>query len=184
MDYEKSRKFQRILTQLKDNAIMELTFCDREVSDDYYEKFQEILANNTSLECLTCSLFRSKAVTAIADALKLNSSLTSLNIVRDVNEYYIGYEGALLIAETLKMYSSLTSLTIRENKIGDMGVFAISEALKVNSFLTSLDLGDTFIRYEGALAIAESLKVNSTLTSLNMGRNYIPKEGASGKTRP
>ena len=56
--YEGRRKLQRVWTQLQDNVTSELTidFCgtmtEEGVTGDYWEKFHEILAKNTSLKWL------------------------------------------------------------------------------------------------------------------------------------
>jgi Ran GTPase-activating protein (RanGAP) involved in mRNA processing and transport len=65
---------------------------------------------------------------AIAEALKLNSSLTTLDL--GYNE--IGIEGAFAIAEGLKVNSSLSTLHLHGNDVGKEGASAIAEALKVH----------------------------------------------------
>ena len=65
---------------------MELKFCDRKMTDEYCEKLQAILGSNISLRCLTCTLYRKEGITALANALKVNSSMTSLYIIRDSKE--------------------------------------------------------------------------------------------------
>jgi aminopeptidase C len=64
MDYDDSRRLQRKLTQLEDNAVSELEFWDMDVTDEYCWKFQERLANNTSLTSLKCKLSREVSETA------------------------------------------------------------------------------------------------------------------------
>ena len=109
---------------------------------------------------------------ALAEALKVNGSLTCLDI--SCNE--IGAEGGVAIAEALAVNSSLTSLDLQANNIGAKGGVAIAEALKANGSLTSLNLATNNIGQEGGAAIAEALKVNSSLTSIDVGGNEITKE--------
>tara|TARA_B100000795_G_scaffold264153_1_gene244282 strand:+ start:1174 stop:1596 length:423 start_codon:yes stop_codon:yes gene_type:complete len=75
-------------------------------------------------------------ISAIVDALKVNSSLRSLNL--GFNQ--IGDAGSKAVAEALRVNSSLTSLNLRGCGIATEGGVAIAEALKVNGSLTSLNL--------------------------------------------
>ena len=109
---------------------------------------------------------------ALAEALKVNRSLTCLDI--SCNE--IGAEGGVAIAEALVVNSSLTSLDLQANNIGAKGGVAIAEALKANGSLRSLNLATNNIGQEGGAAIAKALKVNSSLTSIDVGGNKITKE--------
>jgi len=106
---------------------------------------------------------------AIAEALKVNSSLTEL----DLHINSIGDEGGKAIAEALKGNSSLTTLYLLSNSIGAEGGKAIAEALTVNSSLTWLNLESNSIGDEGGKAIAEALRVNSSLKMLNLLYNRM-----------
>jgi len=110
---------------------------------------------------------------AIGEALKTNSTLTSINLATK----YIGVEGAKVIREVLKNNSTLTSINLAWNHIGVEGCKAICEALKCNSTLTSINLESNRIGVEGGKAIGQALKTNSTLTSMNLENNRIGVEG-------
>jgi Ran GTPase-activating protein (RanGAP) involved in mRNA processing and transport len=139
--------------------------------------FADALKHNSTLKSLKVinSLhfhyitIRHEGTRAIAEALKVNSSLTSLNLEHNS----IQYMGAITIADALKINSSLTSLNRDLNSIHVNGARAIADALKVNSSLTSLNLKYNSIQNEGAIAIADALKVNPCLTSLNLNLNLI-----------
>ncbi|KAG0349324.1 hypothetical protein BG005_011034, partial [Podila minutissima] len=72
----------------------------------------------------------------LAEALKTNSTLTTLNL--ELNS--IGDNGAQALAEALKTNLTLTILNLRHNSIGHNGAQALAEALKTNSTLTTLNL--------------------------------------------
>ncbi|KAG0009893.1 hypothetical protein BGZ82_003786, partial [Podila clonocystis] len=110
---------------------------------------------------------------ALGEALKTNSTLTTLNLESNS----IGVDGAEALGEALKTNSTLTTLNLRSNSIGDNGALALSEALKMNSTLTTLDLAWNSIGANGAHALGEALRTNSTLTSLNLGHNKIGPNG-------
>ena len=88
---------------------------------------------------------------AIADALKSNTSLTTI----DLRGNNIGDEGAKAIAEALKGNTSLTSINLSNNNIGDEGAKAIADALKFNTSLTTIDLDNNNLGDEGKKAVAE-----------------------------
>ncbi|KAL0240089.1 hypothetical protein GEMRC1_010196 [Eukaryota sp. GEM-RC1] len=151
---------------------------------------------------LTCNLIGSQGVRALADALKVNSSVSwidlgnnsignegvfaiaeALEVNSSVSTIYlsnnsIGNEGAIAIAEALKVNSSVSHVYLYNNSIGPEGAIAIAEALKVNSSVSGIDLGNNSIGPEGAIAIAEALKVNSSVTAIGLSNNSIGNEGA------
>ncbi|KJE97562.1 hypothetical protein CAOG_007399 [Capsaspora owczarzaki ATCC 30864] len=106
---------------------------------------------------------------AIAEALKVNTTLTRLSLSGN----QIGYAGAQAMALT-----TLTVLSLGANQLGDSGALAIAEALKANKTLTALDLQLNQIGTSGAQAIAEALKVNTTVTYLGLDGNQIGDAGA------
>ncbi|CAF1596356.1 unnamed protein product, partial [Didymodactylos carnosus] len=93
---------------------------------------------------------------AIAEALKINKTLTELWI----SQNNISDQGAMAIAEALKINKTLTELWIYENNISYQGAMAIAEALKINKTLTELWISQNNISDQGAMAIAEALKIN------------------------
>ena len=131
---------------------------------------------NTSLTSLDLSYnFIHEGASSLSEALRVNTSLTSLDL--SVNSIHA--EGAHSLSEALKVNTSLTSLSLGRNYIGAEGANYLSEALRVNTSLTSLDLSNTSIHAEGAHSLSEALKVNTSLTSLSLGHNSIGAEGAN-----
>ncbi|KAG0014464.1 hypothetical protein BGZ82_001746 [Podila clonocystis] len=115
-----------------------------------------------------------KKIGKLAEALKTNSTLTTL----DLEGNSIGENRAQALAEALKTNSTLTTLNLSSNAIGENGAQALAEALKTNSTLTTLDLGFNAIGENGAQALAEALKTNATLTTLGLLGNSIGEKGA------
>ncbi|KAG0275391.1 hypothetical protein BGZ97_010305, partial [Linnemannia gamsii] len=77
-----------------------------------------------------------KAIGRLAEALKTNSTLITLNLEGNS----IGDDGAKALSEALKTNSTLTTLDLGSNSIRDDGAKALAEALKTNSTLTTLKL--------------------------------------------
>ncbi|KAF9136205.1 hypothetical protein BGX30_011300, partial [Mortierella sp. GBA39] len=96
-------------------------------------------------------------VQALSEALKINSTLTTLDLgnlnTLDRGDNWIGDNGTQALSEALKSNSTLTTLNLSNNSIGDNGAQALSEALKINSTLTTLDLQNNSIGSNGAQAL-------------------------------
>ncbi|KAG0334005.1 hypothetical protein BG000_008716 [Podila horticola] len=114
-----------------------------------------------------------KSFGRLAEALKTNSTLTTLDLMRNS----IGDTGAQALAEALKTNSTLIALDLQNNSIGDSGAQALAEALETNSTLTTLELKVNSIGDIGAKALAQALKINLSLTTLDLRRNKIWYKG-------
>ena len=114
------------------------------------------------------------AATALAEALKSNRGLMELFLCNN----NIGFAGAAALAEALKVNTTLITLNLSNNNIGAGGATVFAEALKTNTGLTDLCLYHNNIGAAGAIALAEALKVNTTLTKLNLYNNNITAPGA------
>ncbi|KAF9342284.1 hypothetical protein BGX26_007871, partial [Mortierella sp. AD094] len=90
-----------------------------------------------------------KELGILAETLKTNSTLTTLNLGGNS----IGPNGAKALSEALKTNSTLTTLNLGGNLIEPNGAKALSEALKTNSTLTTLDLRYNLIGPDGAKAL-------------------------------
>jgi Ran GTPase-activating protein (RanGAP) involved in mRNA processing and transport/GTPase SAR1 family protein len=110
---------------------------------------------------------------ALGEALKVNTSLTEL----DIRKSPIG-RFATLIFLGLKENKTLTSLCFEKCQIGDESAQAIADALMVNSSLNSFSVHGGTISAVGARIIAKSLEENTSLTSVGLGNYKIGNEGA------
>ena len=131
-------------------------------------------ATLTSLDLWGCCIGVAGA-TQLAECLRLNSALTSL----DLRGSRIGDVGATQLADCLRVNATLTSLNLRGNSIGDVGATQLADGLRVNAKLTSLNLQRNSIVEAGAIQLADCLRVNTTLTSLNVDNNFINDAGAT-----
>ncbi|KAL0229191.1 hypothetical protein GEMRC1_013811 [Eukaryota sp. GEM-RC1] len=144
----------------------------------------------------------SKGARALAEALKVNSTITYINLTQnsigpertrvlvevlkvnstithvDLGDNSIGPEGARALADVLKVNSTIVEIYLKSNSIGPEGARALADSLKVNSTITYINLTQNSIGPEGARVLADALKVNSTITHVDLGDNYIGPEGA------
>ena len=115
-------------------------------------------------------------VAALADALIINSSLRVLNLGTN----RILGPGASALAVALKCNSTLTELSMPFNNILDSGAAALADALKCNTSLSRLDFSFNHIGHHGAAALADAAKYNTTLTELRLsGNNGIGEIGGA-----
>jgi len=120
------------------------------------------LSTNRVLSSLTLVNVPSRLLVASAEALKINTTLTSLRVDRGGLCNATG----TALAEALKVNASLTSFEVGAAGLGDATGTALAEALKVNATLTSLVVwGTTALGDATGTALAEALRVNATLTS-------------------
>jgi len=133
--------------------------------------------NSVPLSCFDGFAMRAEELIILAEALELNSTITTLNLWGS----RIGIEGAKALAKALKKNSTLTTLNLGGNEMGKEGTQAIAAALPYSK-LTSLDLGRNSISpfgrrsdpnpSEGAKAIAKALE-HSGLSSIYLGGNNL-----------
>jgi NLR family CARD domain-containing protein 3 len=122
---------------------------------------------------------------AIADMLKINMSITHLDLSKD----FITTNGAIYIANALEHNTTLLNLNLRHNRIGMEGTVALAKALNVNETLKVLDIdwhprkkngvqsGD-----EVATSFAKTLLVNKSLISMDLNLFYFSLAGLKAIT--
>lgn len=131
-----------------------------------------------------------KAVKLISQAVRRNTTLTSLNGVGKSALYFkalrgkartldlkgcgIGSEDLSILCDLLSSNTALTSLDLSGNALGEQGGVAIAAALARNDSMTSLDLGGTGLGTAAGKALVEMLqKGQSGLTSLGLASNPL-----------
>ncbi|XP_044166791.1 nucleotide-binding oligomerization domain-containing protein 2-like isoform X2 [Acropora millepora] len=131
---------------------------------------------NTSLTSLNLFLnhIGDDGANSLSEALRGNTSLASL----DLSSNYIHAEGAHSLSKVLRVNTSLASLNLSSNSIGNKGAHSLSESLRVNTSLASLNLSGNSIGDEGAHSLSEALRVNTSIASLDLSWNSIEDEGA------
>jgi len=147
------------------------------ISDDARRLFERVRNDDPTLTEMELQLqfsFGAEGAAALAEALKTNTTLTSINL--EYND--LGAEGAKALVETLKTNTTLTSIELGNNNIGPEGAKALAKVLKTNTTLTIIKLNTNMIVDEGVKALAEALKTNTTLTKIDLDNNYISDVGA------
>jgi hypothetical protein len=118
-----------------------------------------------------------EGIIALADALKVTTSLTLLDISRNG----IGAEGAKAVAEGLKhnSSSSLTKIWVSDNRLGAEGATTLCNALRESTVTKVQELGleGNNIGPEGAKAVAAMAAIVASVTNILVGGNNLRDEG-------
>lgn len=127
------------------------------------------LSTNQSLVFLDLNNCRLKSIDAIAEALKVNHSLTHL----DLGYNKISAKSVLPLAQALVLNRSLRVLLLGSNHIEDEGAQAIAMVLN-NSALKSLDISRNGVCSFGLQSLLDALRhPNSMLTSVSLADDAI-----------
>jgi Leucine Rich repeat len=100
-----------------------------------------------------------KGAKALAEVLKVNKSITEINI----GENQIGDEGARALADAIKVNRTLTKINLWGNRIGDSGAAALADPILLsNRSIIEINLKYNKIGFEGAKALSEAEKVRAS----------------------
>jgi len=102
------------------------------------------------------------------DALKVNTSLTSLNLSCN----YLDDIFILFLSEILYK-NKLVTLDLSRNIITNSGCKTIAAALLSNTSLETLNLAYNEIEDRGAAYLSVALRTNKTLKMLDLSHNFI-----------
>ena len=124
--------------------------------------------------------YTSVGINALAEVLKVSSSLKSL----DLNGNSIRDEGAVAIAQAAQCNDKLESLGLGRNGIRFAGAIEVAKYIRFSSALQNLDLSSNNLTNWGTdslklgITIAEALKVSSDLKNLDMSFNNLNEDAA------
>jgi len=147
----------------------------------YSEEMSSPPRHTPRLEAVARALQENRAVTsiqrgvqhigtasqALAEALEVNVSVTSINL----QEATIGDAGCKALADALKVNATVSSINLARNDIGDDGAKELAEALKINRSVTEISLTRNNIGDEGAQALAEAIAINSSIVKVDLSFN-------------
>lgn len=77
--------------------------------------------------------------TSLADSLRLNFSITDLNVSQC---FLNGDAAAISLALALRVNTSITRVAFESNRIGVAGAAVLADTLRVNKFITQFNIGD------------------------------------------
>eukprot|EP00049_Salpingoeca_infusionum_P013641 m.254825 g.254825 ORF g.254825 m.254825 type:complete len:121 (-) comp15494_c4_seq1:249-611(-) len=100
----------------------------------FLQKRQKWICWNGSKWDLSTRMGGDERARYLAEALKLNSSVTELRIRKN----FLGEKGAFYLSEALKINSSVSRIDLGGNYFGHQGARHIATSLEINSAVTEI----------------------------------------------
>merc|ERR1719473_151463 len=134
------------------------------VRDNSFVKYLDLRGNN----------IQAKGAIALANGIKLNRSLRSLNLKWNA----IGKDptGVSALCDALKSNLTIGHVDLRNNRINNIGAKHIAEMLKANTTITHLDLSWNDLGVDGGIALLDGLKRNQTLIDCQLSGSKVGEE--------
>ena len=111
---------------------------------------------------------------AVAKALEVNASLTSIDLSRNV----LQNDGAVAVANALRVNRSIKTLDLGYNGIGSEGAVALGKAINVNASMKKLNVLRNSIGAEGAQELVDAAPQQlQTLCGLEEGQTQADLSG-------
>jgi len=134
------------------------------VRDNPFVKYLDLRGNN----------IQAKGAIALANGIKLNRSLRSLNLKWNA----IGRDptGVSALCDALKSNLTIGHVDFRNNRINNIGAKHIAEMLKANTTVTHIDLSWNDLGVDGGIALLDGLKRNQTLIDCQLSGSKVGEE--------
>lgn len=146
---------------VSDEGIAEVA---RFIRDNVFVKYLDLRGNNV----------QAKGAIALANGIKLNRSLRSLNL--KWNSVGRDASGVQAISDALKSNLTVGHLDLRNNRINNVGAKYVGEMLVANTTITHLDLSWNELGVDGGIALLDGLKHNSTVIDCQLSGSKVGEE--------
>lgn len=167
----------------KKTDIKELNFSQTELNANDMEILRRALVNNHGLQVLDLywNNLYSKGCEEVAELLKTNSSIVSLDIgynaIAKSNSYTKDLGGVQLLANVLKTHPSLEKLDVRWNALGDLGCAIFGEALQTNQKMKWFDISWNNMGQHAADEFSIALTKHPKLEHISFYWNDLESKG-------
>jgi len=146
---------------VSDEGIAEVA---RFVRDNVFVKYLDLRGNN----------IQAKGAIALANGIKLNRSLRSLNL--KWNSVGRDAAGVQALSDALKSNLTVGHLDLRNNRINNVGAKYVGEMLVANTTITHVDLSWNELGVDGGIALLDGLKHNSTVIDCQLSGSKVGEE--------
>ncbi|CAE8593892.1 unnamed protein product [Polarella glacialis] len=146
---------------INDDGIMEVS---KFIRDNPFVKYLDLRGNN----------IQAKGAMALANGIKINRSLRSLNLKWNA----IGRDpsGVSAVCDVLKSNLTIGHVDLRNNRVNNVGAKYVGEMLATNTTITHMDLSWNDLGVDGGIALLDGLKHNSTLVDCQLSGSKVGEE--------
>jgi hypothetical protein len=134
------------------------------VRDNPFVKYLDLRGNN----------IQAKGAIALANGIKLNRSLRSVNL--KWNSIGRDPSGVGALCDSLKSNLTIGHVDLRNNRINNIGAKHVAEMLKANTTITHIDLSWNDLGVDGGVALLDGLKRNQTLIDCQLSGSKVGEE--------
>lgn len=134
------------------------------VRDNPFVKYLDLRGNN----------IQAKGAISLANGIKLNRSLRSLNL--KWNSIGRDPSGVSALCDALKSNLTIGHVDLRNNRMNNIGAKHVGEMLKANTTISHLDLSWNDLGVDGGLALLDGLKRNQTLIDCQLSGSKVGEE--------
>lgn len=134
------------------------------VRDNPFVKYLDLRGNN----------IQAKGAIALANGIKLNRSLRSLNL--KWNSIGRDPTGVGALCDALKSNLTIGHVDFRNNRINNIGAKHVAEMLKANTTITHIDLSWNDLGVDGGIALLDGLKKNQTIIDCQLSGSKVGEE--------
>jgi hypothetical protein len=134
------------------------------VRDNPFVKYLDLRGNN----------IQAKGAIALANGVKLNRSLRSLNM--KWNSIGKDPTGVSALCDALKSNLTIGHVDFRNNRINNVGAKHIGDMLKSNTTITHLDISWNDLGVDGGIALLDGLKRNNTLIDCQLSGSKVGED--------
>jgi len=163
------------------HTLTELDLSYSKIDADHMVQLAHVLRQTTTLRSLCLRSFgitESSGLLDLADALKVNVSLTNLSLPYN----HLGHAGVRALADALKRNTTLKSLNVSSTHLDDQDAKVLADALEADMYADSLTLTTLILSFNkigvvGVTALASALEVNNSLHTLALEGNSFGDAG-------
>jgi hypothetical protein len=158
----------------RESATLSLAYAS--ISDDGMGEVAKFVRDNPFVKHLDLrgNNIQAKGAQALANGVKLNRSLRSLNL--KWNSIGKDPSGISSLCDALKSNLTVGHVDLRNNRISNVGAKLVGDLLRANTAITHLDLSWNDLGVDGGLALLEGLKVNNSLIECQLSGSKVGEE--------
>mmetsp|Transcript_31576 Transcript_31576/g.87072 ORF Transcript_31576/g.87072 Transcript_31576/m.87072 type:complete len:421 (-) Transcript_31576:153-1415(-) len=162
------------LDQNRESSTLSLAYAS--ISDEGVAEVSKFIRDNPFVKYLDLrgNNIQAKGAMSLANGIKLNRSIRSLNLKWNA----IGRDpsGVSALCDALKANLTVGHLDLRNNRINNVGAKYIGQMLTANTTITHIDLSWNDLGVDGGIQLLDGLKKNGTVIDCQLSGSKVGEE--------